>query len=168
MIMKCFCLVVLFLLLLIPTDISLAQQLPEEQPKALVCAIGDSHVTPGSALIRELQRELGPEYRVIGRGRRGWSSIRWLRAGGFGRCRAADIVLVSLGGNDERAGLTELQVNSNIKRLISGLPSGIRHYHMTQPRFVRPSLRLGQDGRHLTRRGARKYARILAPILIDL
>ena len=162
-----FYLAVLFLLLLIPTN-TVVSQPQEELPKPSVCAIGDSHVTPGSALIRELQRELGPEYRVVGRGRVGWSSVRWLNAGGFGACRTADVVLVSLGGNDERAGLTELQVSSNIKLLISRLPSGIRHYHMTQPRFVRPRLHLGRDGRHLTRRGAREYARLLAPVLIDL
>lgn len=167
MILTRLCLAAL-LLLLIPNE-ALSQQSPVEEEKPVnVCAIGDSHVTPGSALIRELQRELGPNYSVVGRGRTGWSSVRWLRVGGFGECQYADIVLVSLGGNDERAGLTELQINSNVKRLISGLPEGIRHYHMTQPRLVNPRLHLGRDGRHLTRRGAREYARILASILIDL
>lgn len=132
-----------------------------------VCAIGDSHVTQNSIFIRRLQEELGPEYVVIGHGRRGWTTSRWIRSGDFGRtCADYDVVLVSLGGNDIRIGHSWNRIYGNVRNLISQIPQGrVRIiYHMVVPRYY-PGISLANDGVHLTNRGARQYARIVAPYL---
>lgn len=132
-----------------------------------VCAIGDSHVEPRSALLRNLQLELGPEYDVVSQGRRGWTTDDWLRAGDFGLvCGGAEIILISLGGNDLTHGRDFAYIQANIQLLIAQLPFTARLiYHMMIPRLYSPRLTLALDGIHLARQGAREYAHILAPFL---
>lgn len=126
----------------------------------VVCAIGDSHVEPGSRFLYELQEALGAGYHVEAHGRRGWTSRRWIRNGTFGQqCSDADIVLISLGGNDETSGFTNLQTKQNIEILISQLPPRILHiFHMGVPRFVLSRTYLASDFIHMNRDGAQKYA----------
>lgn len=133
-----------------------------------VCAIGDSQVEPGSAFIRYLQRELGPEYHITPHGRRSWTTDRWIRAGDFGTlCADSDIVLVSLGGNDIPAGHDFAHIRTNVRTLMDSIPWGrVRVlYHMIIPRFYYPLPTMARDGIHLSRTGAREYARIVAPYL---
>lgn len=132
-----------------------------------ICAIGDSQVEENSAFIRNLQAELGPEYEVVAHGRRGWSTIRWIRAGDFGTtCADFDVVLVSLGGNDIVHGRSWSRIYRNVKTLTAQIPWGrVRLiYHMIVPRFY-PGISLGRDGIHLTPHGAQQYARVVAPSL---
>lgn len=133
----------------------------------VVCAIGDSHVEPGSLFLRELQEALGDGYIVEAHGRRGWTSRRWLRYASFGEeCRDADIVLISLGGNDEMIGIPLLQTKRNIEELISQLPPRILHiFHMGVPRFVLSRVYLSRDFIHMNRQGAEKYAMEVAESL---
>ncbi len=132
-----------------------------------VCAIGDSQVEPGSAFVRNLQRELGDNYVVDSYGRRGWTTSRWIRSRDFGStCASYDVVLVSLGGNDIAHGRSWSSIYRNIKRLIGEIPWGrVRViYHMTVPRFY-PGISLTRDGIHLTPLGAQQYAQLIAPFL---
>lgn len=133
-----------------------------------ICAIGDSHVEPNSAFVRALQSELGPEYTVRAEGRRGWSTVNWLRAGDFGqRCQNADVVLVSLGGNDISQGRSWASIYQNVKQLMDQIPWGrVRLiYHMVVPRFFYPLPTMASDGIHLAPQGSREYARVVAPFL---
>lgn len=126
----------------------------------VVCAIGDSHVEEGSRFLYELQEALGPGYHVEAHGRRGWTSRRWVRNGTFGeQCSDADIVLISLGGNDETSRISLVETKANIEILISQLPPRILHvFHMGVPRFVLSRAYLASDFIHLSRDGAQKYA----------
>lgn len=134
-----------------------------QTPLHTVCAIGDSQVERGSPLITALRRELGSEYQVLPMGRRGWSTRGWIRAGDFAEtCEGADIVLVSLGGNDIAQGRSPERIQANVDLLVATLPPGVRVYHMPVPRVYRRSW---TDGVHLTRRGAREYARMITPHL---
>ena len=163
-----FCLAALSCLLPLTQIDTTAAQYPQF-PKLVVCAIGDSHVTPRSALVRELQRELGSDYRVTGHGRRGWTTDRWIRAGDFAaECTGADIVLISLQGNDRARGIPWHTIEANIHTLIASLPPSVRTLWITRPSDVVPRLHLGRDGIHLTLRGAKEYAQILSPIIIGL
>jgi lysophospholipase L1-like esterase len=132
-----------------------------------VCAIGDSQVEPGAMLVSELQRQLGPGYSVIARGRRSWTTQQWIEAGDFGTvCGSSDIILISLGGNDRNHHVPLTTIDSNVTTLIAQLPTTARLvYHMTIPRYYRPRLALTLDGVHLTLTGARTYAAILVPHL---
>lgn len=129
--------------------------------QTIVCAIGDSHFEPGSALLRFIRAELGPEYTVLARGRRGWTTRRWISSGDFNEtCRGADVVLISLGGNDIHLGHSWQTVKNNIQNLA-------RHFtvpwiHIVVPRFYEPRPQLGRDGIHLTPTGAREYAKIIS------
>lgn len=132
----------------------------------ILCALGDSQVERGAYLISALRRELGPDYEVRGYGRRGWTTSRWIRAGDFSRvCAGADIILVSLGGNDRHNGRSWTFIKNNVDLLLGTLPSGVLVYHMPIPRYYRPSVGLADDGIHLSLRGARVYAEIIAPHL---
>lgn len=136
----------------------------QESPYVL-CCVGDSQVERGAYLISALRRELGPDYDVRGYGRRGWTTSRWIREGDFSRvCAGADIVLVSLGGNDRNNGRSWTFIENNVNLLIATLPSSVIVYHMPIPRYYRPSV-VADDGVHLSLRGARVYASILAPHL---
>lgn len=149
-----------FLLTLI---LALSPAVEQITPAHVVCAIGDSQVERGSLLISALRTELGPDYRVLAQGRRGWSTRRWIIAGDFAEtCEGADIILISLGGNDIAQGRTPERIQANMGLLLATLPPGLRVYHMPVPRVYRPSW---TDGVHLTRRGAREYARMIAPHL---
>lgn len=131
-----------------------------------VCAVGDSHVVPDSYFLRMLQIELGDEYHVYGVGRRGWSAQRWINSGDFASsCEGADIVLVSLGGNDRHNGVSWERIRERVESLLETLPDDVHVYHMEIPRYYRPRLSLGADGVHMTRAGARRYAEIVAPFL---
>ena len=132
-----------------------------------VCAIGDSQVEPGAMFVADLQQELGPEYHVIARGRRSWTTQQWIEAGDFAHvCGNAEVILISLGGNDINHGVTQEEINRNIDLLLTLFPTRPRLvYHMEIPRFYRPRLDLTEDGVHLTQHGARAYARIVAPHL---
>lgn len=129
-----------------------------------VCAIGDSHVERNSLLLRELQSELGTNYIILARGRRGWTSQRWLDSGDFGiSCEGADIVLISLGGNDVSHRVSQSRTFRNIELLIQQLPPYVFVvYHMEVPRFFLESRFLARDGIHLNRTGARYYASVIA------
>lgn len=132
-----------------------------------VCAVGDSHVEPNSAFVRALQAELGSEYVVRAEGRRGWSTVNWLRSGDFGTvCQDADIVLVSLGGNDATQNRDWNTIYRNVRLLTDQIPWGrVRViYHMVVPRFYF-GLTMARDGIHLAPQGAREYACIVAPYL---
>ena len=67
-----------------------------------VMAMGDSHFERGSPLVRFLERDLGMNYRVVAAGRRGWTSGMWRSRIWQWRAisRRADIILISLSGND--------------------------------------------------------------------
>jgi len=132
-----------------------------------VCAIGDSQVEPGSMLVENLQRELGPEYVVTAHGRRSWTTQQWIASGDFGTvCGPSEIVLISLGGNDRSHGISWEVIERHLETLIRQLPRRTRIiYHMTVPRYYRPLLSLTPDGIHLTPSGARTYAHIIAPHL---
>jgi len=135
-------------------------------PGHVVCAVGDSQVESGAYLIHALGAELGENYEVRAEGRRGWTSSRWIRTGDFASvCEGADIVLVSLGGNDRRHGRSWGAIKENVDALIATLPPGTRVWHMPVPRFYRPRIPLAPDGIHLTRGGAIIYARMIAPHL---
>jgi lysophospholipase L1-like esterase len=122
---------------------------------------------PGSYFLRVLQEELGEEYEIRAEGRRGWTSRRWIRSGDFAEvCEGADIVLVSLGGNDRVHGRTWRSIKENVSTLVESLPSGTHVFHMTVPRYYRPRIHLASDGIHMSRRGAREYARVVAPMLL--
>jgi lysophospholipase L1-like esterase len=145
------------------SSVGLAQDIV---PSHIVCAVGDSHVEDGSFLITALGRELGEDYEVRAEGRRSWTSSRWIRTGDFASvCEGADIVLVSLGGNDRRHGRSWRAIKENVDVLISTLPTGVHVWHMPVPRYHRPRVPLAPDGVHLTRGGATIYARMIAPHL---
>lgn len=129
-----------------------------------VCAIGDSQVEEHAFLISALRTDLGEGYTVVAQGRRGWTTGRWIAAGDFGTvCGDADIILISLGGNDLRSGFSLRQIEANVSTLRSQLPPTVRVvYHMMIPRLFKPGLDLADDGVHLTYTGARVYARYLA------
>lgn len=140
---------------------------PTLSPVFNVVAIGDSHVEPRSLFVRSLQGELGPGYIVTGHGRRGWTSGRWIRRGDFStECRTADIVLISLGGNDIIRRTLPETTRRNINFLTETIPhSVLLIYHMPIPRLVLPREYLGSDGIHMTRQGSLFYARQIAPRL---
>lgn len=137
-----------------------------------VCFTGDSHAEPRSALSRFLQEELGPDYRVTAVGRRGWTTRRWLgHLDEFvSECRDADIILVSLGGNDRASGFSPEETRDNLDQLLSAFSELVYDvYHITRPSDYyhhnsRPSL-FAPDGIHLNPRGAKEYARILARLI---
>lgn len=139
------------------------------QTQYTVVAIGDSHVSEHSLFLRYLRRELGSQYIVRAEGRTGWTTRRWLAAGDFAaRCDGADIVLVSLGGNDAALRRSWSSIYTNVKQLTGQIPSDGRTrviYHMAIPRFYRPRLPMARDGIHLSHSGARRYAEIVAPHL---
>lgn len=132
-----------------------------------MCAIGDSHVEPGSRFLREIQRFLGHGYHVEAHGRRGWTSDRWIRSGDFGEeCRDADIVLISLGGNDRTSGFSEEHTKENVETLVQQLPQRVLSvYHMGVPRFTLPESSLARDRVHLNPTGARNYAEVVSNFL---
>jgi lysophospholipase L1-like esterase len=140
-------------------------------PGLEVCVIGDSHFEPRSALSRFLQEELGPDYRVTAVGRRGWTTRRWLEHLDefVSECRDADIILVSLGGNDRASGFSPEETQNNLDLLLSAFSELVYDvYHITRPSDYyhnsRPSL-FAPDGIHLNPRGAKEYARILARLI---
>jgi lysophospholipase L1-like esterase len=148
-------------LILIGSQESSAQDF---ERKIQVCCIGDSHFEPRSPLLRFLARELGSDYSVIARGRRGWSSQRWRDIEDIWRaeCINSRIILVSLGGNDPRDGLSPEQSLLNIEYLMGIFHPDSIVIRILRPNMVRPRLETGRDGIHLTTNGARRYARIIA------
>lgn len=133
-----------------------------------VVAIGDSHVEPRSAFIRSLQNNLGSSYLVEGHGRRGWTSARWISASeDFRReVSSADIVLISLGGNDMRVGISPQRTEENIQYLLTlTSPTTLLVYHMNIPRLVLERRYLGSDGIHMTLTGARVYSEEISTFL---
>lgn len=137
-----------------------------QQEHFTVCAVGDSQVEPRALLLSELQTQLGPQYTVIARGRRSWTTQQWIEAGDFGTvCGHSDIILISLGGNDRHHHVPLATIEANMRTLIAQLPPARIVYHMTIPRYYRPRLSLTADGVHLTLVGARTYAAILVPHL---
>lgn len=162
---RLFLLVIIGFFLLVSAPVR-SQVEDEEYPTYIVCAIGDSHVTRHSPLVSALSVELGEDYEVWARGRRGWTSARWIRSGDFAsECAGADVVLISLGGNDRNNGRSWSAIRENVATLIATLPPGAFTYHMPVPRFYRPRVPLAPDGVHLTRGGATIYARMIAPHL---
>lgn len=140
---------------------------PVRAQEFVVCAIGDSHVEQGSRFLYELREALGSGYVVEAHGRRGWTSRRWVRRGDFGaECADSDIVLISLGGNDESSRISNVETKRNIDILIGQLPNRILFiFHMGVPRFVLPRTFLARDFIHLNRDGAQKYATQVAAVL---
>lgn len=156
--MKTFTYIIFFLLFFIFPKTTIAQ----DEQHVTICAIGDSHVAPGSNFIRALREELGEGFTVLARGRVGWSSSRWIRSGDFAStCRGSDFVLISLGGNDIANGLTWDEIKENVSVLAATLPEGTIFYHMPIPRFFEPRPSLARDGIHLSSRGAVSYARMI-------
>jgi lysophospholipase L1-like esterase len=130
-----------------------------------VSAIGDSHFEPGSALVRFLAREVGPRYRVVAEGRRGWPTRLWIRNRLAWRrvCRRSDIVLISLSGNDRVQGVPASVYKANIDRLWGWCEDqGAATTWITRPSDYVPRLQFRRDGIHLSREGARTYAKVLA------
>jgi len=105
---------------------------------------------------------------VEGHGRRGWTSSRWIRAGGAFRreVSSADIVLISLGGNDISVGISPERTKENINFLMTQVSSTTLFvYHMGVPRIVLERHYLGRDGTHMTLAGSRAYSEQIAAFL---
>ncbi len=143
-------------------DVSVADSSCRTDQITIVC-IGDSHFAPGSPLTRYMQRELGDGFRIVSAGRVGWSSRGWMnhRSDWTRLTSEADFVFISLNGNDIAQNIPPSQTQTNIQTLIELIPDDIDYIHITRPNEVVPPLRLTRDGIHLTRNGARTYARIL-------
>jgi lysophospholipase L1-like esterase len=136
-----------------------------------VCLLGDSHFERGSALPRYLQEVLGEEYHVTAHGRRGWTTRRWLRHLDefVQECHEADIILISLGGNDRASGFDREEIRRNLDLLMEAYSELVYEvYHICRPsdyyRGERPEL-FDSLGIHLNRRGAKEYAQILAELI---
>lgn len=136
-----------------------------------VCVIGDSHFESGTILPRYLQEVLGDEYRVTSHGRRGWTTRRWLRHLDefVEACHEADIILISLGGNDRASGFDREEIRRNLDLLMSAYSELVYEvYHISRPSDYyhesRPDL-FAADGIHLNRQGAKEYAQILAELI---
>lgn len=133
----------------------------------IIVAVGDSHVEPGSALIRELQK-LMPDFTISALGIRGYTTTRWLNNSDEfkNRISNASIVLLSIGDNDIAAGKTTEQINTNIERLKALLDDDQIFVYINPPRTV-SGISLASDGIHLTNTGAEQYAPIIKEKIIE-
>lgn len=155
-----------------PTNASSNNELAACMPEPIrVMAMGDSHFERGSPLVRFLERDLGMNYRVIAAGRRGWTSGMWRSRIWQWRAisRRADIVLISLSGNDRSNNIPASIFKPNIDFLWDvAEEEGAAAQWIVRPSDYTPTPELRRDGVHLTRNGARSYARILADIVRTL
>lgn len=141
-----------------------------QQTRTMIVCIGDSHFESHSALTWFLQLELGREYRIISAGRRGWTTVAWRRNMHLWRYQTqrGNGVLISLGGNDRTNHIDPVITQANLDYLIQSIPEHIVVRRIIRPSDVQPPLHLGHDRIHLTREGARDYARRLIPLIHEM